>query len=171
MFIVETSLNIVKNERIAFEVTGVLSLFTGRRSWRANKVLLGRMGNSLFQFFLILASILCMCLWLGKTRLHAKFHSFISPFLVLGVQSPTFLHPKLLKMAVFGCKKMGLLMPKSKKGHHFLSPTIPKKSGTDSYFTWISFSGEFWANLKNRVFWPIFSYKNPKSKTYGANGQ
>ena len=32
--------------------------------------------------------------------------------------------PKLPKMAVFGCKKMGLGMPKSKNGEHFLSPTV-----------------------------------------------
>ena len=60
--------------------------------------------------------------------------------------------PKLLKMAVFGCKKMGLGMPKSKNGDHFLSPTIPKNGGIDSCFTRISFSGEFWANFENRVF-------------------
>ena len=59
---------------------------------------------------------------------------------------------KLLKMAVFGCKKMGLGMPKSKNGDHFLSPTIPKNGGIDSCFTRISFSGEFWANFENRVF-------------------
>ena len=61
-------------------------------------------------------------------------------------------HPKSLKIAVFGCKKMGLGMPKSKNGDHFLSPTIPKNGGIDSCFTRISFSGEFWANFENRVF-------------------
>ena len=30
-----------------------------------------------------------------------------SPFLDLGIPSPIFLHPKSLKMAVFGCKKNG----------------------------------------------------------------
>ena len=58
---------------------------------------------------------------------------------------------KSLKMAVFGCKKMGLGMPKSKNGDHFLSPTIPKNGGIDFCFTRISFSGEFWANFENRV--------------------
>ena len=43
--------------------------------------------------------------------------------------------PKLLKMAVFGCKKMGLGMPESKNGNHFLSPTIPKHGGRDTCFT------------------------------------
>ena len=56
------------------------------------------------------------------------------------------------QMAVFGCKKMGLGMPKSKNGDHFLSPTIPKNGGIDFCFTRISFSGEFWANFENRVF-------------------
>ena len=59
----------------------------------------------------------------------------------------------------FGCKKMGLGMPKSKNGGHFLSPTIPKNGGIDFCFTRISFSGEFWANFENRVFlanfWPL----------------
>ena len=75
-----------------------------------------------------------------------------SPFLDLGIPSPIFLHPKSLKMAVFGCKKMGLGMPKSKNGDHFLSQTIPKNGGIGFCFTRISFSGEFWANFKNRVF-------------------
>ena len=33
------------------------------------------------------------------------------PFSDLGVWRPIFLHPKSLKMAVFGCKKLGLRMP------------------------------------------------------------
>ena len=93
----------------------------------------------------------------------------------LHVLSPIFLQPKSLKMAIFGCKKMGLWMPKSKNGDHFLSPTIPKNGGTDSCFTWISFWGEFWANFENRLFlahfWPISHCKIPKSKTYGAIAQ
>ena len=47
-------------------------------------------------------------------------------------------------------------MPKSKNGDHFLSLTIPKNGGIDSCFTKISFSGEFWANFENRVFWALF---------------
>ena len=93
----------------------------------------------------------------------------------LGVRSPIFLHPKSLRLAVFGCQKMGLLTPKSENGDYFLSPTIPKNDGIDTCFTWISFSSEFWANFENHViyahFWPISPYKTPKSKTYGANGQ
>ena len=46
----------------------------------------------------------------------------------------------------------GLQLPKSKNGDHFLSPTIPKNGGIDSCFTWISFSGKFWANFENRIF-------------------
>ena len=60
--------------------------------------------------------------------------------------------PKTAIFSDFGCKKMGLRMPKSKNGDHFLSPTIPKNSGIDFCFTSISFSGEFWANFENRVF-------------------
>ena len=52
----------------------------------------------------------------------------------------------------FGCKKMGLRMPKSKNGDHFLSPTIPKIGGIDFCFTRISFSGQFWANFESGVF-------------------
>ena len=58
-----------------------------------------------------------------------------SPILDLGIRSPIFLHQKLLKMAVFGCQKMGLWTPKSENGHHFLSPTIPKNDGIDTCFT------------------------------------
>ena len=75
-----------------------------------------------------------------------------SPFLDLGIPSPIFLHPKTAIFSDFGCKKMGLGMPKSKNGDHFLSPTIPKNGGIDFCFTRISFSGEFWANFENRVF-------------------
>ena len=75
-----------------------------------------------------------------------------SPFLDLGIPSPIFLHPKSLKMAVFGCKKKGLGIPKSKNGDHFLSPTIPKNGGIDFCSTRISFSGGFGANLENHVF-------------------
>ena len=70
----------------------------------------------------------------------------------LGIRSPIFFGPKSFKFAVFGCQKMGLQMPKSKKDDHFLPPTIPKYGGIDSCFTRISFSGEFWANFENRVF-------------------
>ena len=73
-------------------------------------------------------------------------------FWIWASQVPFFGTEKPLKMAVFGCKKMGLGMPKSKNGDHFLSPTIPKNGGIDSCFAWISFSGEFWANFENRVF-------------------
>ena len=65
------------------------------------------------------------------------------PFSNLGVRSPIFLHPKSLKLAVFGCWKIGLRTPKFENGHHFLTPTIPKNGGMDTYFTWVSFSGEF----------------------------
>ena len=74
-----------------------------------------------------------------------------SPFLDFGIRSP-FFHPKTAIFSDFGCKKMGLGMPKSKNGDHFLSPTIPKNGGIDSCFTRISFSGEFWAYFENRVF-------------------
>ena len=63
-----------------------------------------------------------------------------------------FFAPEKAIFSDFGCKKMGLRMPKSKNGDHFLSPTIPKNGGIDSCFTRISFSGEFWANFENRVF-------------------
>ena len=43
--------------------------------------------------------------------------------------------PKLLKITVFRCKRMGLRMPKSKNGDHFLSPAIPKNGVTDFSFT------------------------------------
>ena len=53
--------------------------------------------------------------------------------------------------------------------------SFPKNGGIDSCFTWISFSGEFWASFENRVFralfWPISHCKIPKSKTYGAIAQ
>ena len=78
-----------------------------------------------------------------------------SPFLELGIPSPIFLHPKSLKMAVFGCKKMGL-----PDGDHFLSLTIPQNGGIDTFL------GEIWANFENRAFlahfWPISPYKIPK---------
>ena len=74
-----------------------------------------------------------------------------SPFFDLGIPSPIFLHPKTAIFSDFGCKKMGLGMPKSKNGDHFLSPTVPKNGGIDSCFTRISFSGEFWANFENCV--------------------
>ena len=78
---------------------------------------------------------------------HHLYHTTI-----LRRKSPIFLHPKTAIFSDFGCKKMGLGMPKSKNGDHFLSPTIPKNGGIDSCFTRISFSGEFWANFENRVF-------------------
>ena len=70
---------------------------------------------------------------------------------------------------------MGLWTPKSENRDHFLSPTIPNNDGIDTCFTWISFSGKFWANFENRLIeahsWSISPNKTPKSKTQGANGQ
>ena len=79
----------------------------------------------------------------------------VGSFVRTGVRSP-FFGPKSLKLAVFGCQKMGLWTPKSENGHRFLSPSIPKNDGIDTCFTWTSFSGEFWANFENRVFRLIF---------------
>ena len=96
------------------------------------------------------------------------------PFLDLGVRRPIFLHPKTAIHSDLGGKKLGLRTPESKKGHHFLSSTMPKKGGWDT-FIWISFSGEFWSNFENREFlahfWPTSHYNTPKSKPYGALGQ
>ena len=74
----------------------------------------------------------------------------VGSFVRTGVRSP-FFGPKSLKLAVFGCQKMGLWTPKSENGHRFLSPSIPKNDGIDTCFTWTSFSGEFWANIENRI--------------------
>ena len=92
-----------------------------------------------------------------------------SPFSNLGVRSPTFFSPKITNIGRFNVPKMGLWTPKSENRDHFLSPTIPNNDGIDTCFTWISFSGEFWANFENRVIeahsWSISPNKTPKSRT------
>ena len=85
--------------------------------------------------------------FLLKTE-HYELHNFFD----LGIGSPIFFHPKMTIFSDLGCNKMGLWMPKSKNGDHFLSPTISINGGTAPCFTLISFSGEFWANFENRVF-------------------
>ena len=44
-----------------------------------------------------------------------------------GVRRLNFLHPKSLKMAVFGCKKMGLRTPEFKTWHDFFVVNSPQK--------------------------------------------
>ena len=98
-----------------------------------------------------------------------------SLFLDLGVQSPIFWHLKTANLSDFGCKKLDFGRPNLKTETTFCHQLSPKNNGLDTYFTWKSFSGEFWAIFENLViyahFWTISHYKTPKSKTSGANGQ
>ena len=73
---------------------------------------------------------------------HFRFHVSSNSCLAIGILAVG-LHPKSLKMAVFGCKKMALQMPKSKNGHHFCRQLYPKMvDGTlvsYEYHYWVSF--------------------------------
>ena len=60
---------------------------------------------------------------------------------------PFFCTQKRTLLAISGCTKMGLLMPESKNGEHFLSTTILKMDGLNPCC-----SDKFWANFENCLF-------------------
>ena len=65
-----------------------------------------------------------------------------SPFLDLGIPSPIFLHPKSLKMAVFGCKKVGLWMPKMLFASLSIQVDIKVENDVCFYFDADAFSAD-----------------------------
>ena len=87
-----------------------------------------------------------------------------SPFFDLGIPSPIFLHPKTAIFSDFGCKKMGLGMPKSKNGDY------PQKRWNRLLFHMnIIFGrvlGKFWKSRILGSFLADFPLQNPPTQKW-----
>ena len=97
---------------------------------------------------------------------HFRFHVSSNSCLAIGILAVG-LHPKSLKMAVFGCKKMALQMPKSKNGHHFCRQLYPKMvDGTlvsDEYHFRLNF-GQILKIINFWLFFGRFPLIKPQNK-------
>ena len=94
------------------------------------------------------------------------------PFFHSGVRGPIFLHPKSVKMPVFGCKKIGFSDARSKKRTPLFVVNYTQNWWTRHLFHMnITIGLNFENCLFQAHFWPISPYKIPKSKPYAALGQ
>ena len=86
-----------------------------------------------------------------------------------------FLHPKSMKIAVFGCKKNGSSDASIKKRTPLFVVNYTQKWWMRHLFHMNITFGNFGQHSKYRDFlarfWPIPFYKMPKSKPYAALGQ